>query len=215
MNSIAREARLVLPRDVKPAPDAVHPKLCQELARAFGGNTRTQGQGGWIDQDTDQLVEDLNWIYDIAMPDEFQYFRQLKEIAIRYGRLLNQKAVYIRMPGGQVEIVELTKTTWGPPAHHDTLAGYPGEGATANAERKLGIRRLPKTNEVWKTASGGRAATISRASLLGGGWDCILLQPGSTALGGGHRFAVNLDGKAALLDGGPHPLDLVSFVSSF
>lgn len=244
-----REARLVLPRDVKPAPDDVHGKLRVELARTFGGYTCTQGRGGWVDG-TGTTIEELNWIYDIAMRDEFQDFRELKHIAVEYGRLLDQQAVYIRFPGGQVEIIEIDQrpganvgtgerqAKTAKPAGTVEQRKIDGKwivlkdgavigGSHATEDEALawaekfeqattpGARRVPAVGDIWDARDGTRVAVLSPASVLDGGFNCISLTQGKSAIRPGYPYVTDLDGKVLRGGDGDSPFDLVRFVKAF
>jgi hypothetical protein len=129
-----------------------------------------------------------------------------------------------QQPGGNVGTGERQATPLGAAAwikaggSPDT---YPGEGesatelATAHAERKLGIKRLPQAGEVWSTGSGGKAAVTGRASIADGGFYVSLLDAGNYAgVSPGYGFTVNLDGKH-LRGGDARPLDLKRFLTAF
>lgn len=217
-----KEARLVLPEGIDDA--SIHHELKRTLSRRFGGYTATAGNGGWIDDDDDDsLVQEPVIVYDVAMPDTGLYRDRLREVAVLYAAKLKQKAVYIRYANGNVDIVTLPKPA-GLPAEEggDGRPGpaYPGAGisqtatATANAERKLGVRRLPRAGEIWKTASDGRAAVLRPSSHRDGGWRCVLLDPGKTALAPTYQYSVDLDGRHNR-GGDINPLDLFSHVSNY
>lgn len=202
--SIAREARIVMPTNPKDPHKSgdIHRSLGRALCEAFGGYTATEGTGGWIDPDTDQMVYDQVVVYDVAMPDEFAYFRQLREIAVRFGRLLDQKAVYVRTPEGRVEIIPLDQR--------------PGAnvGTEERQAKPLGAKRLPKPGEVWATRSGGWAAVARPASVLDGGYNCVLVEQGKMAVAPGYAFVVGIDGRHSR-GGEEHPLDLVGHPISY
>lgn len=92
-----------------------------------------------------------------------------------------------------------------------------GKHVPASEVRVAGSKRLPQVGEIWLARDGAtRIAVLKRATLLGGGFDCVTLTKGATALKEGYPIVVNLDGR--YIRGVPqesHPLDLVTFHSSF
>ena len=80
-----------------------------------------------------------------------------------------------------------------------------------------GAKRLPQVGEIWLARDGvTRIAVLKQATLLDGGFDCVTLTKGATALREGYPIVVDLDGR--YIRGVPqetHPLDLVTLHSSF
>ena len=189
-----KEARIIMPI-VGGEPCNVHSFLQADILEAFGGYTAYQGSGGWTDTGS-ELVEDLSMIYDIACDEHRDStYDQLFEIAMKAGRALNQQAVYIRYPDGYVEIASCTEQ---------------------QTEPRLGVKRLPKIGEVWRTHCDAKVAVTDRATVLDGGFKVTVVAQGSSALKPGSEYVVNLDGRfIAMSDPHQHPLDLVAFIAAF
>lgn len=85
------------------------------------------------------------------------------------------------------------------------------------AVKAVGAKRLPQVGEIWLARDGAtRIAVLKQATLLDGGFDCVTLTKGATALKEGYPIVVDLDGR--YIRGVPqetHPLDLAAFHSSF
>jgi hypothetical protein len=232
-----REARIIFPTEPLARERT---RFEHDLVSAFGGFTRTIGDGGWAGDDGKTVYETVS-IYDVAMEDAPTNARQLKVLAVQYGRLLAQEAVYVRFASGAVEIIPM-KAKSDPaaspvPASH-TPVGYPGlnkaeqafldrvadpEGVVrvrgvdrplAEFDKPLGTKRLPKAGEAWTTSIGGVAVVTHRSSVLDGGYNCVVVKAAGDYASPGWTFSVNLDGKV-LRDHSAHPLDLVRFVSAF
>lgn len=186
-----REARLIMPN----TDETIHVELRRCLAHTFYGYTASYGTGGWF-EGRDTPIEEPIAIYDIAMDNYARNHNRLRGIAILYGRRLEQKAVYVRFADGETEIITI-----------------PAEAPEAPV---LGTKRLPQVGEVWLTAAGGSAAVVKTATVMDGGYECILLSPGSLVHQPGYVFTVNLDGRFLRFDYDvDHPLDLVRFHSTF
>ncbi len=71
----------------------------------FGGATKaTQLYAGWyVDQDTQQRVDDLSWRYEVALPRK--QLRQLRSLLREACVVFQQKCIYLSV-AGLVEFVE-------------------------------------------------------------------------------------------------------------
>lgn len=104
-----REARIILPRAVPQGTFA------RNLITEFGGYTRTDGSGFWVDPEDGAVVREPIYVYDIAVERPFgdlvalqEQDQLLQDIAIEAGRVAKQKAVYLRYPDGEVSILQVT-----------------------------------------------------------------------------------------------------------
>lgn len=196
-----REARIVMPVLRGIVSTGAHSRLMSELCAAFGGVTRYQGLGSWKNDNSDQIDDVVN-IYDIAMEAERDAtWDKMFQIAMKAGRQLGQKAVYIRYPDGSVEIAD-TRTA---------------AGATiAESKIPLGAKRTPQVGEIWETSEGALVAVIKNIiAKPGGGLDVVMLKQGTLgAYRPGTTYEVDLDGKV-LPDQSSHPRDLKRFVKDF
>lgn len=103
-----REARIILPLYDNDGIDLqdVHKSLKTRLCAEFGGYTATPSMGGWIDN-SGKLYEEPGIAYDVAVPDDsIAIIETLRDIAGLTGRKANQKAMYLRLPTGKVEILD-------------------------------------------------------------------------------------------------------------
>lgn len=106
-----KEARIILPTvangNVRSSAN-VHQLLAVDLAYRFGGYTAIKGSGGWLDREAGMLVTEEVTIYDVAVAShDARAAADLSDLALRAGRQLDQKAVYVRLPNGEVRIIDL------------------------------------------------------------------------------------------------------------
>lgn len=101
-----REARIILPINDNNGNSLsfLHKSLAGELCRHFGGATATQSNGMWI-ADNGKLYDEPGIAYDIAMEPTRDNDAIMREIAVRFGRLAEQEAMYLRLADGQVDII--------------------------------------------------------------------------------------------------------------
>lgn len=186
-----KEARIVMPAGSLHA----HQIMAEQLIDAFGGYTSVAGSGGW-DSGTEVSTEPVV-VYDVAMEDTDANVDRLGEIALDAARALRQKAVYIRRPDGEVLILDVAKET----AKREVV--------------RLGIKRTPKPNEVWKTRGGGEALVLAEFKDAGGRLhlNCVLVSRGDAAVATPHRFTTSDSG--AVRPGKVHTFDLVRFDRTF
>lgn len=91
------------------------------LTSLFGGFTRTSGLGGWRDDYSRHIVEDIH-VYDVAIPNTRAHADILRDVAAQVRRDFKQRSVYLRGPSGQVEFVDKD-----PPSPADEfIPGPPG-----------------------------------------------------------------------------------------
>lgn len=138
-----REMRIVMPLAAHvPNHLQVHVEMETKFALLAGGCTAYRGTGSWVDDDTapSQLIREEVVIYDVAVEDDDAMVARVAGAAVDAGKALRQKAVYIRMPGGEV-IVEHVPTA-------------------KELERPLGTKRVPEPGEVWKMRDGRIVAVI-------------------------------------------------------
>lgn len=85
------------------------------------------------------------------------------------------------------------------------------------AVKAVGSKRLPQVGEIWLARDGAtRIAVLKQATLLDGGFECVTLTRGATALKEGYPIVVDLDGR--YIRGVPqesHPLDLAHYQFNF
>lgn len=102
-----KECVFVLPlstNDGKPLI-GLHHQLKKELCKKFGGYTADPVNGGWVDVDG-ILYEDNSLRYTVAVIkgiDEDNLFTIIE----RYGRLAEQKCVYVRGTSGYVSFMPI------------------------------------------------------------------------------------------------------------
>jgi hypothetical protein len=99
------EARLILPLTDNSGGDLrdVHSALQSTLCDAWGGYTRLVAIGGW--RGNAGVIHERVALYDIAMPATDSDAAKLESIAVMFGTLARQHAVYIRLASGMVRIV--------------------------------------------------------------------------------------------------------------
>lgn len=100
-----REARIILP-DTPETHDA-HEWLEDKLTFDFGGYTRIEGFGAWLDDHANTVKEPVS-IYDVAMSNDFgsSAWIQLKAIAQMVCFLAKQDCVYVRSASGEVFFIK-------------------------------------------------------------------------------------------------------------
>jgi len=74
------------------------------LAATFGGFTRVEAKGAWIDP-RGNLIEDINHVYDVAL--EPHQVLTLRQLTLATARTMQEQAVYFQTPGGNVEIINV------------------------------------------------------------------------------------------------------------
>lgn len=102
-----REARIILPKadNAGKSLDHAHAELAMMLCKAFGGATATDSNGMWVSP-SGKLYAEPGTAYDVAMEDKAENDVTLRSIAVRFGRLCQQEAMYVRYASGAVEIVD-------------------------------------------------------------------------------------------------------------
>lgn len=101
-----RLATLILPTVNNDGVDQsdTHATLQHALCAAFGGYTRTMGEGGW--KGPDRLYIDPVAVYGIAMDDTANNRSELESIAQYYGNLADQISVMVVHAAGDVAFLE-------------------------------------------------------------------------------------------------------------
>lgn len=102
-----REARIILPHYATAASVDAHQKLRHALLAAFGGYTVTNGTGAWLDGE--KPSHDNVTIYDVAVHLSKANREHVREIAVSAATALGEKAVYVRYPEGNVDIIPLAR----------------------------------------------------------------------------------------------------------
>jgi hypothetical protein len=102
-----REARIILPKTDNRGLSlaAIHSRLALDLVDTFGGATAADTHGLWRNGLGVLHVED-GTAYDVAVDDNPENVAKLRDIATAYGKAADQEAVYLRLPSGDVEIIE-------------------------------------------------------------------------------------------------------------
>lgn len=103
--------------------EAANEAALSRLAQAFGGYTLTSGKGGWIAPDG-TLHQDMILIADVAVPMFLPVSQAggvvtheteragmhatsvLLEVARDYARAADQACVYVRLPSGDVHLID-------------------------------------------------------------------------------------------------------------
>lgn len=101
-----KEARLIVPVHYNDGTEANGPNVMVQdwLVGVFGGFTLTEGKGGWRDPKGNTVTEPVN-VYDVAMADNAEAISHLFEIARKVKNVMEQQAVYVRLPNGLVQFV--------------------------------------------------------------------------------------------------------------
>lgn len=99
-------ATLILPTVNNDGVDQsdTHATLQFALCEAFGGFTRTIGQGGW--KGPDRVYLDPVAVYGIAMDDSTRNRAELESIALYYGNLAGQLSVMVTHAAGDVAFLD-------------------------------------------------------------------------------------------------------------
>lgn len=84
----------------------VNGQLKRMLSNHFGGYTKLQGTGGWKDA-KGQVIQEEVYVYQVAMHDTPSNCETLRQIAMHIGTIAEQQAMFIMLPSGQVEIVDI------------------------------------------------------------------------------------------------------------
>jgi hypothetical protein len=102
-----RLATLILPTVNNDGVDQsdTHATLQHALCTAFGGYTRTVGEGGWL-APTGVVYSDPVAVYGIAMDDSPRNRSELESIAQYYGNLADQISVMVVHAAGDVAFLE-------------------------------------------------------------------------------------------------------------
>jgi hypothetical protein len=105
-----KEARIIMPvfDNDGGSLDVVHRWLKNQLANTFGGYTTLPALGGWSNEGNAQ--EERVIAYDVAMPDVPANHRLVERIATELLDRGKQQAIYVRFPGGEVKLIERTKS---------------------------------------------------------------------------------------------------------
>ena len=112
-----REARIILPIvSLEREHTTVHKGLRRLLCQSFGGCTVTQGSGAWVDGEGNTITETVT-IYDVAVEPTTLNGARVIQLAHNAASDLNQEAVYVRLPTGNVLIL--------PVGSLDTVDGKP------------------------------------------------------------------------------------------
>lgn len=104
-----RLAQIILPERDNDGEslEGVHAQLRKQLAEKFGGYTALKTVGGWIDQRSGKLFEEIGTTYQIGMADTGANSATLRHIAYNIGIMARQLAVAIVLPSGEFEIIEI------------------------------------------------------------------------------------------------------------
>lgn len=184
-----KEARIIMPHAKDPWP---HHQMEVALVAAFGGFTvQHKANGAWSDKGI--IISDDVSIYDVAIEPNPDQDNALMRIALKAGRALNQKAVYIRFSNGMVKILDV---------NYDQKPDEP----------EVDAKRKPAVGEIWKCRDGSSAAVVATGFDVG---NCILLSKGAAAHSIGSAFATTRNGDFLTIDMDRHPLDLVAFHGTF
>jgi len=97
-----KEARLIVPRHHQ-----WQTVVEKRLTEAFGGFTLIFAHGGWKDK-TGAFITEPVAVYDVAMDVTRDNRNKLMQIARETMVALNQEAVYVRLPSGDVLLVTRT-----------------------------------------------------------------------------------------------------------
>lgn len=111
-----RELTFILPNatvlDCVPEPEMAHSYIQRALCRIFGGYSAHETFGGWLD-DKGQMVFDRSIAYTVAAPWTRGQRNQIDKLIWEVGHgMLEQDAVYARLPNGKVRIVEQGESIW-------------------------------------------------------------------------------------------------------
>lgn len=102
-----REAMIILPQfdnDKQPLK-SVRAHLARALMHAFGGCTITTAHGSWLDDKGHPVIEPV-WQLVSACDDTKANVQSIRALAIDAGHKAKQAAMYIRLPSGDVEIID-------------------------------------------------------------------------------------------------------------
>lgn len=240
-----REARIVMPEvhAIGPKP---HDALRVALCGAFGGFTMTYGVGGWVDGDhnvirdsvciydvaMEQTRKNDSKLRDIAINAGKALGQQ--SVYLRYSS--GSTAIISLTPQSRPDDDDEATYSGAAQAAAESLGidTYEQLGDLSSMRGKSRLegtferiaamestggptKRLPRVGDIWLARDGAtRIAVLKQATLLDGGFDCVTLNKGATALREGYAVVVDLDGR--YIRGVPqesHPLDLVTFHSSF
>lgn len=135
-------------------------------------------------------------------------YEQLGDLSSMRGQLSGGIRQLGKAPGTEAEKATRDAMLYG--------AGFMKDGKHIPAAEAF-VKRLPQVGEIWLARDGAtRIAVLKQATLLDGGFECVTLTKGATALREGYPIVVDLDGR--YIRGVPqetHPLDLVQCQFNF
>lgn len=99
---VLHEAQIIIPAGLGDA------RLNEALVQAFGGVTLTEGSGSWRGPDGHVHSEAVS-IYTVAVAKTTENGNRLLNIARQFGILLDQLAMYLKLPTGEVRLLERGK----------------------------------------------------------------------------------------------------------
>lgn len=100
------ESTIILPRHDNLGTPVDLARYEYAMVKNYGGFTRAEVSGAWIDPDTEELMQDNNMRYTIAADWSSQQMRDsLRTIAVAAATGLDQECIYICM-SGNVEFIK-------------------------------------------------------------------------------------------------------------
>ena len=108
------EARVILPVPTTPEAASAQHRAEAALIEAFGGYTRSRGDGAWFDGS--RTIHEIVYIYDVSVPylsgtgeDAYREWAgamtALRAIAKTAAREMQQECIYLRAPTGRVHLI--------------------------------------------------------------------------------------------------------------
>ncbi len=105
-----REARLILTAPTPNQACFIAEWLEERLCTKFGGYTMTHGTGGWAAGPA-HCYEPIR-VYDVALDErDDEAANELIALAREMGRRAEQRCVYLRLPSGEVTMLDIPETS--------------------------------------------------------------------------------------------------------
>lgn len=107
-----KEAKIIFPLKDNDGNslDTLNDDLITEIIHEFGGISVSNSLGYWLDCNGDLFKDYVNELV-FACDDNATVDEKINNLAIKYGQLAKQLAIYVKYPSQDVDIIDLTGLT--------------------------------------------------------------------------------------------------------